>query len=337
MMARDEGQAIAKLPRRQFLYLAGAAALPAMSRIANAQGYPSRPIRLVVPFPPGGVFDATGRPWAEKVKPHLGTIVIENIGGAGSSLGTAAVARASPDGYTILLGGNAGLVINPIASTKSPYDPIKDFEPIIVLGRNPTLIDVHPSQPFHSLKELVDYAKANPGKLSYGSSGVGSVNHLIGELLKLQTGTEIAHVPYRGAGPALTDLISGHIPILVQSVSGQAIELHNTGKLRILAVTSTTRLSAVPAIPTVGEAGLPGLTSQNFIGLFAPKGTPKAVVEQIAQATRTAMADKELQRMFTASGFEPDLDSSAEKARRLLEQEMVKWAPVIKAIELKLD
>jgi tripartite-type tricarboxylate transporter receptor subunit TctC len=228
-------------------------------------------------------------------------------------------------------------LFNPIASTKSPYDPVKDLEPIIVLGRNPTLIDVHPSQPFHSLKELVDYAKANPGKLSYGSSGVGSVNHLIGELLKLQTGTEIAHVPYRGAGPALTDLISGHIPMLVQSVSGQAIELHNTGKLRILAVTSARRLSAVPAIPTVGEAGLLGLTSQNFIGLFAPKGTPKAIVEQIAQATRTAMADKELQRMFTASGFEPELDSSAEKARRLLEQEIVKWAPVIKAIELKLD
>jgi tripartite-type tricarboxylate transporter receptor subunit TctC len=135
----------------------------------------------------------------------------------------------------------------------------------------------------------------------------------------------------------LTDLISGHIPMLVQSVTGQAIELHNTGKLRILAVTSATRLSAVPAIQTVGEAGLPGLTSQNFIGLFAPKATPKAIVEQIAQATRTAMADKELQRMFTTSGFEPDLDSSAEKARRLLEQEIAKWAPVIKAIELKLD
>jgi len=156
-------------------------------------------------------------------------------------------------------------------------------------------------------------------------------------LLKLQTGTEITHVPYRGAGPALTDLISGHIPMLVQSVTGQAIELHNTGKLRILAVTSATRLSAVPAIPTVGEAGLPGLTSQNFIGLFAPKGTPKAIIEQIARATRTAMADKELQLMFTTSGFEPGLDSSAEKARRLLEQEIAKWAPVIKAIELKLD
>jgi tripartite-type tricarboxylate transporter receptor subunit TctC len=325
-------------PRRQFLHLAaGAAVISTISHIASAQSYPSRPIRLVIPYPPGGVYDGTGRPWAEKVKPHLGTIVIENIGGAGSSIGTAAVARAQPDGYTILLGGNSGLVINPIASTKLSYDPVKDFEPITVLGHNPTLIDVHPSQPIHSLEELVNYAKANPGKLSYGSSGVGTPNHLIGELLKSQTGTDIAHVPYRGAGPALSDLISGHIPMLVQSVTGQAIELHNAGKLRILAVTSARRLSAAPTIPTVGEAGQPGLVSQNFIGLFAPKGTPRAIIQQIAQATRTAMADKELQRMFTTSGFEPDLDSSPEKARLLLQQETEKWAPVINAIGLKLD
>jgi tripartite-type tricarboxylate transporter receptor subunit TctC len=327
-----------KLPRRRLLHLLmGAAALPTLSCIAGAQVYPVRPIRLVIPFPPGGVFDATGRPWADKVKAHLGTIVIENIGGAGSSLGTAAVARAQPDGYTILLGGNGGLVINPIASTKSPYDPVKDFEPIAVIGQNPTLIDVHPSQPIHSLKELVDFAKANPGKLFYGSSGTGSPNHLVGELFKSLTGTEIAHVPYRGAGPALQDLISGHIPMLVQSVTGQAIELHNTGKLRILAVTSGGPLSAAPSIPTVHQAGFPELASQNFIGLFAPKGTPKAIVERVAQATRAAMADKELQRLFITSGFEPDLDSNPEKARDLLDQEIAKWAPVIKAIGLKLD
>jgi tripartite-type tricarboxylate transporter receptor subunit TctC len=299
--------------------------------------YPDRPIRLVIPYPPGGVYDATGRPWAEKVKSLLGTIVIENIGGAGSSLGTAAVARAQPDGYTILLAGNSGLVINPIAATHSPYDPVKDFEPIAILGLNPTAIEVHPSQPIKTLKELADYAKANPGKLSYGSSGVGTVNHLLGELLKSQTGTDITHVPYRGAGPALTDLISGHIPMLLQSVTGQAIEMHNTGKLRMLAVSSATRLAAAPDIPTVGEAGIPGLNSQQFIGLFAPKGTPKPIVEQISKATRTAMADRTLQQMFTSSGFDPDLDSTPEKTRRLVEAEIAKWTPIIKAIGLKLD
>jgi tripartite-type tricarboxylate transporter receptor subunit TctC len=327
-----------KRSRRHFLQLAaGAAALPAVSRIANAQAYPARPIRLVIPYPPGGLYDATGRPWAENVKPHLGTVVVENIGGAGSSLGSAAVARAQPDGYTLLLGGTPGLAINPLASTKPPYDPVKDFEPIAIVGRNPTLIDVNPSLPIHSLKDLVDYAKANPGKLSYGSSGAGTVNHLIGELLKSLTGIEIAHVPYRGAGPAVTDLISGHIPMLVQSVTSQAIQLHDTGKIRILAITSATRLSSAPAIPTVDEAGFPGLTSQNFVGLFAPAGTPKAIVEQIAQATRATMADKELQQKYITAGFEPDLVSSPEKTRLVLEQEIAKWAPVIKAIGFKID
>jgi len=327
-----------KLPRRKFLHLAaGAAALPALSRIASAQAYPSRPIRLVIPYPPGGLYDSTGRPWADKVKQHLGTIVIENMGGAGSSLGTAAVARAQPDGYTILLGGNPGLVINTLASTRPLYDSLKDFEPISILGLNPTIIDIHPAQPIRTLKELADYAKANPGKLSYGSSGAGTANHLVGELFKLLTGTEIAHVPYRGAGPAMADLISGHIPMLVQSSNAQAFELHETGKLRILAITSAQRIAAAPAIPTVGEAGLPGLTSENFIGLFAPKGTPEAIVEQIAQATRHALADKDLQRLYAASGFEPDPDSTPEKARRRLEEEFVKWEPVIKAVGLKLD
>jgi len=327
--------------RRRELLALGLGALSASALTASAafaqSRYPERPIRLVIPYPPGGVYDATGRPWAEKAKSLLGTIVIENLGGAGSSLGTAAVARAQPDGYTILLAGNSGLVINPIAATRSLYDPIKDFEPISILGLNPTAIEVHPSQPIQNLKELIDYARQNPGKLSYGSSGVGTVNHLIGELLKSLTETEITHVPYRGAGPAMTDLISGHIPMLLHSVTGQAIEMHKTGRLRMLAVTSATRLSAAPDIPTVGEAGMPGLASQQFIGLFAPKGTPKAIIEQIAQATRTAIADRELQQMFVTSGFEPDLDSNPDKARRLVEGEIAKWTPVIKSIGLKLD
>jgi tripartite-type tricarboxylate transporter receptor subunit TctC len=325
--------------KRRDLLGCGVGALCALvPRSSAAQDkYPDRPIRLVIPYPPGGVYDSTGRPWADRAKPILGTIVIENIGGAGSSLGTAAVARAKPDGYTILLGGNSGLVVNPTASTRSPYDPVKDFEPIAVVGRNATFINVHPAQPIHSLKELADYARANPGKLSYGSSGVGTPNHLIGELFKSLSGTDIAHVPYRGAGPALTDLISGHIPMMVQSVTSQAIEMHNTGKQRILAVTSDTRLESAPNIPTVAEAGMPGLAATQFLGLFAPRGTPKAIIEHIARSARQAMADKELQRMFVTAGFEPELDPSPEKTRRTLEAEFVKWTPVIRSIGLKLD
>jgi tripartite-type tricarboxylate transporter receptor subunit TctC len=324
--------------RRKLLQLlTAAAALPVGLRETQAQTYPVRPIRLVIPYPPGGVYDATGRLWADRAKARLGTIVVENIGGGGSTRGTTAVARAQPDGYTILLGGNSGLVINPLASREVTYDPVKDFEPIAVVGRNPTLIDVHPSQPIHSLKELADFAKQNPGKLSYGSSGVGTTNHLVGELFKSLTGTDIAHVPYRGAGPALTDLLGGHIPMLVQSVTGQALELHRAGKLRILAVTGDGPLAAEPSIPTVQQAGFPGLASQNFIGLFAPRGTPGAAVERVAQATRDTMADHEVQQLFIAAGFEPDTGSNPQRTRELLDSEIAKWAPVIKAIGLKLD
>jgi tripartite-type tricarboxylate transporter receptor subunit TctC len=327
------------MKRREFLRL-GAATLtaPAMSKAAFGQAkYPDRPIRLVIPYPPGGVYDSTGRPWADKAKAHLGTIVIENIGGAGSTLGTAAAARAKPDGYTILLGGNSGLVINPIAATRPLYDPVKDFEPIAMVGRNPTAIVVNPKQPMRTLKELVEYAKVNPGKLSFGTSGVGTPNHLIGERLKALTGIDMAHVPYRGAGPAMTDLISGHIPMNFQSVTGQAIEMHRTGQQRILAVTSEKRLAGAPDVPTVAEAGMPDLTATQFLGLFVPTGTPKDIVERIAQVARTVMADKDLQRIFASAGFEPELNPSPEATRRVLTNEIAKWTPVIRAIGLKLD
>ena len=193
-----------KLPhRRQFLHLAaGAAALPAVSRIARAQAYPTRPIRLVIPFPPGGAFDAVGRPWADKMKPLLGTVVVENIGGGGASLGAAAVARARPDGYTILLGGTHTHVNEALLKSRPLYDPVKDLDPIASVAANVLGIAVHPSVPAQTLNEFIAYAKANPGKLSYGHAGVGSIQHLTGELFKSLAGTpEIVQVPYRGTGP----------------------------------------------------------------------------------------------------------------------------------------
>ena len=197
-----------KLPRRRFLYLAaGAAALAAVSRMARAQTYPTRPIRLVIPFPPGGAFDAVGRPLADKMKPLLGTVVVENIGGGGASLGAAAVARARPDGYTILLGGTQTHVNEALLKSRPLYDPVKDLDPIAGVAANVLCIAVHPAVPVQTLAELIAYAKANPGKLSYGHSGVGSIQHLAGELFKSLAGTpEIVQVPYRGTGPVITDL-----------------------------------------------------------------------------------------------------------------------------------
>jgi len=325
------------MKRRDLLAL-GVVALSASAQAQQAfaqSKYPDRPVRLIVPFAPGGLYDGTARPWVESVKPHLGTVVAENMGGGGGSLGAAAVARAQPDGYTILFGGTPMLVVHPIASTRLPYHPVKDFEPIAIIGYNATLIGVHPALPVRTLQELAAHAKANPGKLSFGTSGTGSMNHLVGERFKVLTGTDIPHVPYRGAGPAMTDLISGHIPMVVQSAGAHAFEMHKAGKLRILASTGAKRVA--PDIPTVAEAGFSGLTSQNFIGLYAPKGTPLAIVQQVAEASRKAVADKDLQRMFAASGFTPDFESTPKKTERLLADEIAYWTPVIRAIGLKLD
>src|SRR5713101_2591676 len=327
-----------KLPRRPFLQVViGAAAFPVLSRFAAAQSYPARPIRLVVPFPPGGAFDAVGRPLADKMKPLVGTVVIENIGGGGSSLGAAAVARARPDGYTILLGGTQTHVNEALLKSKPLYNPVKDLDPIAGVAANVLCIAVHSTVPAQTLKELIAYAKANPGKLSYGHSGTGSIQHLTGELFKSLAGTpEIVHVPYRGTGPVIADLVSGQVPMGVPGVTAQVIEFHRTGKMRVLAVTGSSRLAAAPELPTAAELGLPAMTVTGSIGLLAPAGTPIGIIEQIAQATRTALAEPAYQQMFIDAGMEPTPDSNPEKFRRSLAADVALWAPVVKALGLKI-
>src|SRR5881409_2277552 len=280
-----------KLPRRRFLHLAaGAAALAIVSRLAWAQAYPTRPIRLVIPFPPGGAFDAVGRPWADKMRPLLGTVVVENIGGGGGSIGAATVARARPDGYTLLLGGTLPHVNEALLKSQPLYDPVKDLDPIASVAANCLCIAVNPAVPVQTLKELIAYAKANPGKLSYGHAGVGSIQHLTGELFKSLAGTPgIVDVPYRGTGPLVTDLIGGQVPMGTPGVTGQVLEFHRSGKMRVLAVTSPTRLIAAPELPTVAELGFPGMTVTGSIGLLAPTRTQSETIEQIAQATRAAV------------------------------------------------
>jgi tripartite-type tricarboxylate transporter receptor subunit TctC len=306
--------------------------------IALAQAYPTRPIRLVVPFPPGGVFDFIGRPLAERLKPVLGTVFIENVGGGGGTLGAATVAHARPDGYTILLGGTSQYVTEALLKSRPLYDPLKELEPISNVAVSAFALAIHPAVPARTLREFIDYAKANPGKLSYGHAGVGSMNHLTGELFKSLAGTpDLVHVPYRGSGPATADTISGQVAMVTPAVTGPLLEFNRTGKLRILAVTSPTRLTAAPDIPTAVEAGLPGMISQQLIGLFAPSGTPKEIIEQIAQATRTAIAEAAYQQMLIESGFEPDVDSTPEKFRRVIEEDIARWSPLVKAIGLKLD
>jgi tripartite-type tricarboxylate transporter receptor subunit TctC len=328
-----------KLPRRQFLgFAAGVVSFPIVFGIARAQAYPTRPIRLVIPFPPGGAYDAVGRPWAERMKPLLGTIVVETMGGAGGSLGAAAVARARPDGYTVLLGGTLTHVNEALLKSRPLYDAIKDLEPIASLAANSLCVVVHAALPVQSLTELIAYAKANPGKLSYGHAGVGSIQHLTGELFKSLAATpDIVQVPYKGTGPLIMDLVSGQVPIGVPGVTGQLLQFHRSGKIRILAITNPTRLVAAPELPTAAELGFPGLTVTGSIGLLAPAGTPTEIIQQIAQASRVTVAQPTYKQMLIDAGIEPTLDSGPDQFRRSLADDVALWTPVVKALGIKID
>jgi tripartite-type tricarboxylate transporter receptor subunit TctC len=328
------------MKRRDVLALALSAAAPRRLSVRPAMAesnYPERPIRLIIPFPPGGGFDAIGRPWADRIKPLLGTIVVENQGGGGSSLGAAAAAHSRPDGYTLLLGGSSTHITEAILKTRPLYDPMKDLDPISNIAISAFALAIHPSMPANTLLEFIDYDKAHPGTLTYGHAGIGSLNHLTGELFKSLAGLpDLVQAPYRGSGPATADALAGHVAMVVPAVTGQLIEFHRTGKLRILAVTSPERLVAAPDLPTARET-LPGMVSQQLIGLFAPAGTPGEIIEQIADANHDALAELGYQRMLVETGFEPDIDSSPKKFRRLIEDEIAKWTPVVRSLGIKID
>ena len=327
-----------RIPRRRFLGLvAGAAGLPVIPRLARADTYPARPIRLVLPFPPGGVFDIIGRPWADKVKTSLGIVFVDNQPGAGGSLAAQLVAHAPPDGYTILLGSSSINLAEMILREHPLLDPMKDLVTISMVAITCFGIAVHPSVPAQNLKELIDYVKANPGKLSYGSAGAGTLNHLSGELLKSLAGiTDLPHVPYRGAGPALADVIGGQIPIVIPAMTSQVLEFHRTGKLRLLAITNPTRLPVAPEIPTAVDT-VPGLVTQQVLGLFAPTGVPQPIVAQIAAANATAMADKAYAQSLVDAAVIPVPDWTPERFNQFMKDDVARWTPLVKSIGIRLD
>jgi tripartite-type tricarboxylate transporter receptor subunit TctC len=327
------------MSRRRILRLAAAAlGLAAGRRSARAQNFPVRPIKLVLPFPPGGIFDIVGRPWADKVSRTLGTVFIENQPGAGGSVAAAAVAHADADGYTIFLGSSSIHLTEMILRVHPLIDPMKELTPVAMVAITAFAIAVHPSVPAQTLMELVAYVKANPGKLSYGSSGAGTLNHLSGELLKSLTGiADLPHVPYRGAGPALADVIAGQIPIIIPAMSSQVLEFHRAGKLRLLAVTNPERIKIAPEIPTAVEAGVAGLVAQQVLGIFAPAGTPPPVVAQIAQANAAAMADKAYTRSLTDAAVIPLPDWTVQKFDAFMIEDVARWEPLVKKIGVRLD
>ena len=323
-----------RLDARMLGLLTASIALAATA--AAQERYPGRPIRLVIPSVPAGVHDVIGRVWAEKVKPQLGTIIIDNRGGGGGLIGANDVAHAQPDGYSILLGSTTTHVLLTPAMANPPYDPVKDFSAVAVFAASSTSVVINASVPARTLAELVAYAKANPGKLSYGSAGNGSITNLAGELFKLRAGgLDIVHVPYKGIGQAVSDLIGGQIPMLSANATAQILDLHRAGKVRILAVNARGRVKSAPDIPTAIEAGLPDMVAQTTFGVFAPAGTPRPTLERINAVTQEAMADPQFQNELLRLGFEPVLDVGPDKAAGVFQEELARWTPILKTTSTK--
>lgn len=312
-----------------------ASALAPLPAFAQAK-YPDRPIRLIVPFGAGGVVDTVARQWAERMKKPLGTVVIENLGGAGGTIGMGEAARAAPDGYTLAFGNTSTLVLNPTIMPRVPYVPTRDFNIISILAVSVSGIIVHPSLPVKNLKEFIAYAKANQKKLSYGSAGAGTMTNFAGELFKQLIGAPaIIHVPYKGAGPSLTDQVSGAIPMSTINITGQVLALHKAGKVRVLAVTAANRLKGAPDIPTATEAGLPGMTAELFTALVVQAKTPQTIVDRISQASQTVMKDPGMQQALIKQGLDPIVDSNPKSATAYVQEELKRWTPMIEKLGLK--
>jgi tripartite-type tricarboxylate transporter receptor subunit TctC len=322
-----------KLPRRRFLHLAaGVAGFPAMSRVATAQTYPAKPVRIIVAFAAGGPNDILARLMGQWLSERLGQqFIVENRPGAGSNIATEAAVHAPPDGYTLLLVGPPN-AINATLYDKLNFNFIRDIAPVASFIRGALVMVVHPSVPAKTLPEFIAYAKANPGKLSYGSGGIGGITHITAELFKQQVGVDIVHVPYRGVAPALTDLLGGQVQVVFVNVA-PSIEYIRTDKLRALAVTSATRSDALPDIPTIGEF-VPGYEASTVFGLGAPKNTPTEIIERLNKEINAALADPKIKARLA------DLDGTAlalspTNFGRLMAEETDKWGKVIRAAHIK--
>ena len=325
-----------KLPhRRQFLHLtAGAAALPAMSRVATAQAYPSRPVHLIVPAAPGGGYDLVAHPMGQWLSERLGQpFIIENRPGAGSNIGTEAVVRAPADGYTLLLVAAAN-AINATLYDRLNFNFIRDIAPVAGIIRTALVVAVHPSFPAKTVPEFIAYAKANPGKLTMASGDVGTPSHPAGQLFKMMTGVDMVHVPYRGVAAALTDLLGGQVQVAFGSVPS-SIEYIRSGKMRALGVTTAIRTQALPDIPTVGEF-VPGYEATAWYGIGAPKGTPVEILDMLNKEVNAALADLKMKSRLADLGGTVFAGSPADFGKFIVE-ETEKWGNVIRALNIKAD
>lgn len=320
-------------PTRRAMVLA-AALLPAA---AFAQDYPARPIRLIVPFSPGGVLDTLSRTLAAELHADLKQpVVVENRTGASGNIGTELIARAEPDGYTLGMGTIATHGINPaLYGARLPYDPLKDFAPIALAATQRNVVLVNPALPVHSVQELVAYAKAHPGQLSYGSAGNGSSQHMSGQMFMKQAGVKLTHVPYRGSSPAITDLLAGNIQLMFVDLPA-AIGHIRAGKLRPIGVTSLQRSTALPDVPTVAEQGLPGFQVTAWFGMFAPARTPQPIVDDLSRRVLAIMQRPHVRAKLEGLGADPVAMGPAE-FRRFMVAELDRWAALVRDLDVKLD
>jgi len=302
---------------------------------ASAQAYPVKPIKLVVPFTPGGVTDNIARVFCERMGRELGQqFIIDNRAGANGRIGTDAVAKSAPDGYTLLLGGIGALTIHP-HMLKVPYDPVNDFIPISLIATNDVVIVINPKLPPKTPAELIAYLKANPGKLQYGSSGIGAPTHLAAELFKSRVGVDMVHVPYKGDSAAVMDVVSGTVDMSFSTVSA-TISLIRGGKLRPIAMTGLVRSQSLPDVPTLDESGLKGFNADTWIGLFAPAHTPAPIITRLYEATKISLADPDVREKLIAGGNNI-VGSNTQEFTAFLAAESKKWGDVVRAGNIKLD
>jgi tripartite-type tricarboxylate transporter receptor subunit TctC len=325
-----------KLPRRKFLRVAViAAALPALRRIASALDYPTRTVRVIVPFAPGGPLDVFGRLMAEKLSEHFGQqFYIENIGGAGGNIGTGRAAKAAADGYTLLLTAN-NQIINPLLYESVPYDAFKDFEPVTLAVAFPTALSVNPSVPARTVAELVALVRTTPGKYSFASAGVGTPSHLLGERFRQKLSLDLVHVPYNGSGPATAAVMAGDTPVCFAALTAAA-PLAQAGRVRVLATMSNTRSYALPEVPTITEAGYAGLDGEGWDGIFVPAGTPQEIVKLLGDEIRNIVTLPDVQARIEALGFLP-VGAPSEVFAKQLANESATWSEVIRAAGLKMQ
>ncbi len=326
-------------PPRRWLHLACALMVAAagwMPGAAGAQGYPNRPVKLVVPFPPGGSLDFTGRLLAQRLTEMWGqSVVVENRPGAGGNIGADFVAKSAPDGYTILMGALSTHAVNPSLYKTMPYDAVRDFAPITLIATTPNVLVVNASSPVNNVKEFIAYTKANPGKLSFGSGSIGSGGHLAGELYKVETGTDAVHVPFKGGAPATQALLAGDTQFMFDNLANAMAQV-KAGKLKALAVTTAQRSPLVPDLPTMAEAGLPGFDISTWYGLFAPAGTPSSVIAKWNADVTKILTTPDVRAKLLADGAEPAPDTP-EQFAQMIARELAKYARIIKASGAKVD